>query len=252
VIRLWLVAIGLCLTGFPAPAQWLNYPTPGTPRTKDGKPDLTAAAPRTPDGKPDLSGIWRAATDKYLINLAADGIEVPMQPWAEALYKQRQDNNSKGRPTERCLPHGLPDFDALPVPIKLIQTPGMVVVLYEAYNHYRQIFTDNRPFTPDPQPTWLGYSSAKWEGDTLVVQTIGFNDLTWLDDGGHPHTEALRVTERFRRKDFGHMAIQVIVDDPKAYTKPWGATIPYDLLPDTELIEAVCANEKDLPHMVGK
>jgi hypothetical protein len=236
----------------PAAAQWLHYPTPGTPRTKDGKANLSAPAPRTREGKPDLSGIWRASTGKYLNNLAADGTEAPMLPWAEAVYKERRENNSKGRPSERCLPHGLPDFDALAIPIKFIQIPGQITVLYEAYNHYRQIFLDGRPFPKDPQPTWLGYSVGKWEGDALVVDTIGFNDETWLDDGGHPHTEALRVTERMRRKDFGHMEIQVIVDDPKAYTKPWGATIPYDLLPDTELIEAVCAYERDQPHMVGK
>jgi hypothetical protein len=128
----------------------------------------------------------------------------------------------------------------------------VIVVLYEAFNHYRQILMDGRPFPNDAQPTWLGYSVGKWEGDTVVVETRGFNDETWLDDGGHPHTEALHVTERMRRRDFGHMEIAVTVDDPKAYYKPWGVTIPYHLLPDTELIESICANEKDLPHMVGK
>jgi hypothetical protein len=247
-----LFAVLIFALAIPIPGQWLHYPDKGTPRTKDGKPNLAARTPRTPDGKPDLSGIWRASSGKYLVNLAADGIEVPLQPWAAALYKERQENNGKGRPSERCISHGLPDYDALAVPIKLIQTPGVIVVLYEAFNHYRQIFTDGRPFPEDRQPTWLGYSVGKWDGDTLVVETTGFNDETWLDDGGHPHTEALHVTERMRRKDFGHLEIRVTVDDPKAYTKPWGATIPYDLLPDTELIESVCSNEKDLPHMVGK
>lgn len=236
----------------PAAAQWLHYPTAGTPRTQDGQPNLSAPAPRTRDGKPDLSGIWRASTGKYLENLAADGVEVPFQPWAATVYKQRQEVNGMGRPSERCISHGLPDFEALAIPFKVIQTDGFIAVLFEAFNHYRQIFTDGRPFPEQREPTWLGYSVGKWEGDTLVVETIGFNDETWLDDGGHPHTDALHLTERIRRKDFGHMEIRVTVDDPKAYTKPWGATIPYDLLPDTELIEAICAHEKDAPHMVGK
>jgi hypothetical protein len=146
----------------------------------------------------------------------------------------------------------LPDYEALAIPFKLIQTTGEVAVLYEAFNHYRQIFIDGRAFPDEREPTWLGYSIGKWQGDTLVVDTIGFNDETWLDDGGHPHTEALHITERFQRKDFGHMEIAITVDDPKAYTKPWGVTIPYNLLADTELIEAICAHEKDMPHMVGK
>ena len=247
-----LLAVPLLVLAIPAAAQWIHYPTPGTPRTKDGNPNLSAPTPRTKEGKPDLTGIWAASTGKYLEDLGADGIEVPIQPWAAALYEQRRENNSKGRPSERCISHGLPDYDALPIPIKLIQTPGVIVVLYEAFNHYRQILMDGRPFPNDAQPTWLGYSVGKWEGDTLVVETRGFNDETWLDDGGHPHTEALHVTERMRRRDFGHMEIAVTVDDPKAYYKPWGVTIPYHLLPDTELIESICANEKDLPHMVGK
>jgi hypothetical protein len=208
--------------------------------------------PRTTAGKPDLSGIWRANTGKYLENLAADGIDIPMQPWARKVYEQRQENNGKGPPSERCISHGLPDYNALPLPIKFIQTHDQIVVLYEAFNHYRQIFLDTRPFPPDPQPTWLGYSVGKWQGDVLVVETTGFNDETWLDDGGHPHTGALRLQENIRRKDFGHLEMQITIDDPKAYTRPWGVTIPYELLPDTELIEAICSNEKDLPHMVGK
>jgi hypothetical protein len=126
------------------------------------------------------------------------------------------------------------------------------VILFEPFIDYRQIFTDGRKHPVDPQPTWMGYSVGKWEGDTLVVDTTGFNDRTWLDDGGHPHSDALHVTERFRRIDFGHMELGITIDDPKMYTKPWSATVPYNLLPDTELIEYVCENEKDLPHMVGK
>ena len=246
-----LVAILLAMAA--GSAQWIYVPTPGIPRTRDGKPNLAASAPKTADGKPDFSGIWRASDGKYLRNLASDIGEAPFQPWAAALYKERQANNGMGRPHERCLPHGVPDFETLAQPIKLVQTPGMIVMLFEAYNQYRQIFTDGRGHPKDdPQPTWLGYSVGKWEGETLVVDTIGFHDRTWLDDGGHPHSDALRVIERFRRRDFGHMEIQVTIDDSKAYTKPWGATIPYALLADTELIENICENERDATHLVGK
>ena len=242
----------LLLASVPLAAQWLHYPTPGMPRTPEGKPNLSAAAPKMPDGKPDLSGIWAAADNKYLQNLAADGIEVPFQPWAEKLYKERSENLGKGRPSERCLTHGVTDFDALGINWKIIQTPGMIAVLYEAYNHYRQIFLDGRPLPKPTQPAYLGYSVGRWEGETLVVETTGFNDVGWLDDGGHPQTEALHVTERFRRLDFGHMDLQLTIDDPKAYTKPWGPTLRLNFQPDDELMESICENEKDVPHMVGK
>ena len=242
----------LLLASVPLAAQWLHYPTPGMPRTPEGKPNLSAAAPKMPDGKPDLSGIWAAADNKYLQNLAADGIEVPFQPWAEKLYRDRSENLGKGRPSERCLTHGVTDFDALGINWKIIQTPGMIAVLYEAYNHYRQIFLDGRPLPKPTQPAYLGYSVGRWEGETLVVDTTGFNDVGWLDDGGHPQTEALHVTERFRRRDFGHMDLQLTIDDPKAYTKPWGPTLRLNFQPDDELMESICENEKDVPHMVGK
>jgi len=242
----------LLLASVPLAAQWLHYPTPGMPRTPEGKPNLSAAAPKMPDGKPDLSGIWAAADNKYLQNLAADGISVPFQPWAEKLYKERSENLGKGRPSERCLTHGVTDFDALGINWKIVQTPGMIAVLYEAYNHYRQIFLDGRPLPKPTQPAYLGYSVGRWEGETLVVETTGFNDVGWLDDGGHPQTEALHVTERFRRRDFGHMDLQLTIDDPKAYTKPWGPTLRLNFQPDDELMESICENEKDVPHMVGK
>jgi len=242
----------LLLASVPLAAQWLHYPTPGMPRTPEGKPNLSAAAPKMPDGKPDLSGIWASADNKYLQNLAADGIEVPFQPWAEKLYRDRSENLGKGRPSERCLTHGVTDFDALGINWKIIQTPGMIAVLYEAYNHYRQIFLDGRPLPKPTQPAYLGYSVGRWEGETLVVETTGFNDVGWLDDGGHPQTEALHVTERFRRRDFGHMDLQLTIDDPKAYTKPWGPTLRLNFQPDDELMESICENEKDVPHMVGK
>ena len=242
----------LLLASVPLAAQWLHYPTPGMPRTPEGKPNLSAPAPKMPDGKPDLSGIWASADNKYLQNLAADGIEVPFQPWAEKLYKERSENLGKGRPSERCLTHGVTDFDALGINWKIIQTPGMIAVLYEAYNHYRQIFLDGRPLPKPTQPAYLGYSVGRWEGEALVVDTTGFNDVGWLDDGGHPQTEALHVTERFRRRDFGHMDLQLTIDDPKAYTKPWGPTLRLNFQPDDELMESICENEKDVPHMVGK
>jgi hypothetical protein len=237
----------------PASAQWISLPLPGTPRTADGKPNLAAPVPKTRDGQPDLSGIWRAAEGRYLQNITDGLAEVPFQPWAATLYKERSDNLAKGRPTERCLPHGVPD--AMMVrsgPWKIVQTPGVTLILFEEMNHYRQVFVDGRTFPKDANPTWFGYSIGKWEGDAFVVETKGFNDQTWLDDPGHPHTDAMHVTERFRRRDFGHLEIDITIDDAKAYTKPWTVTARFDLLPDTELIENICENEKDAQHMVGK
>jgi hypothetical protein len=241
------------MTG-PAPAQWLKLPLPGTPRSPDGKPDLTALAPRASNGKPDLSGIWTADSGKYLENLAGAGVEVPIQPWAAAIYKERRDTLGSNKPQVRCLPHGVPDAMLVPgYPFKIIQTPGETVVLGEEFNQYRQIFTDGRALPVDPNPAWFGYSIGKWEGDTFVVETAGFNDGSWLDNGGHPHTDALHLTERFRRRNFGNMELEVTVDDPKAYPKPWKSTsVHFILLPDTELIEHLCENEKDAPHLLSK
>ena len=237
-----------------ASAQWLNLPLAGTPRNADGQPNLTAPAPKTSDGKPDLSGIWRAADGRLLGNLAANEPGgAPFQPWAAALYKERQDNLAKDRPSGRCLPHGVPD--AMMVrsgPFKIAQTPGVVFILYEEFNHYRQVFTDGRGLPKITNPAWFGYSVGKWEGDMFVADTIGFNDKSWLDDPGHPHTEALRVTEKFTRRDFGHLEIQITIDDQKAYTRPWTVNARFDLVPDSELIENICENERDTPHLVGK
>jgi hypothetical protein len=239
----------LLSTFAPLSAQWLHYPTPGMPRTPDGKPNLSAPAAKTRDGKPDLSGIWMAPEDKYFRDLATD---VPMLPWAEALYRSRKENLQKGHPSERCLGHGVTDYDTLATNRRIIQTPGIIAILFEGYNHYRQIFLDGRPLPETTQPSYMGYSVGKWEGDTLVVETNGLNDKGWIDMNGHPQTESTRVTERYRRRDFGHMELQLIVNDPTAYTKPWGATVPLLYVPDEELIESICENEKDLPHMVGK
>jgi hypothetical protein len=225
-------------------AQWLKLTTPGIPRLRDGKPNLTAPAPRTADGKPDFSGIWLTPTGKYLNNLAADGVVVPMQPWAEKLFKERLQNNARDRPSAACLPHSVTDFDAHITPRKILQSPSLVVMLFEGYHTYRQIFTDGRGLPKVVEPAWFGYSVGRWEGDTLVVDTIGINEKTWLDDSGHPHSDALHTIERFRRIDFGHMNVQITIDDSKAYTKPWTVSFGWDLLPDTELLDWVCENNK--------
>jgi hypothetical protein len=252
--RLRIVLPLLMLLGTPIAAQWLNYPTPDIPRTGDGKPNLSAAAPRAADGHPDFSGIWQAPnlSTRYLENLGADGAAIPMLPWAQKLYNERQADFAKDRPSGRCLPHSVTDFDAHHMPKKLIETKGVIVLLFESYHSYRQIFTDGRPLPRDLEPAWFGYSVGKWEGDTLAVDTVGINEKTWLDDGGHPHTDALHVIERFRRPDFGHMQVQLTIDDPKAYSRPWTVTIPWDYAADTELLDWVCENEKDVPHLVGK
>jgi hypothetical protein len=242
------MAMLLVMAG-PASAQWLKLPLPGTPRMPDGKPNLMAPAPRTPDGKPDLSGIWHA-DGRYLDNLAGDGVEIPMHPWAAAVYKQRLDTLGRDKPQLHCLPHGVPDAMLVPgIPFKIVQTPGELVVLYEEFNMYRQIFTDGRSLPKDPNPTWYGYSIGRWEGNTFVVETAGFKEGTWLDNGGHPHTDALHVTERLRRPNFGTLEMDVAIDDPKAYPKAWkSATVHFKLLPDTELLEHLCENERDAAH----
>lgn len=247
------IAIAALLACTFASAQWLNYKTPGIPRTPDGKPNLSAPAPKTPDGKPDIAGLWQI-DGLYVANIAKDlKGDVPFQPWAEALYKQRRANESKEDPTGYCIPGGVPRSDVVPYPFKIYNIPGVMLVLYEAVHSYRQIFTDGRELPKDPNPTWMGYSIGHWDGDAMVVETSGFNDHGWLDNNGRPATDALRVTEKFRRKDFGHMEIQVTVDDSKAYTKPWTVTLPYVLLPDTDLLEYVCnENNKDIQHLFGK
>jgi hypothetical protein len=238
----------------PAFAQWLEFPTPGVPRLPNGKPNLTAPAPKTPDGKPDFSGLW-APPMGYTGNIAKDlkPGEIPFQPWAEALYKHRQETQGKEDPQARCVLSGVPREHVVPYPFRILQPPGMVAILYEALHSYRQIFLDGRKLPKDPNPTWMGYSTGHWEGDTLVVESKGFVENNWLDNGGHPGTEAMRLTERFHRRDFGHIDLQMTIDDPKAYTKPWTVNLVFTAAPDNELIEYVCSeNEKDVDHLVGK
>jgi hypothetical protein len=246
-----MVAVGVVLPAC-ATAQWIGYPTPGIPRLPNGKADLTAPAPKAPDGHPDLSGIWVTTSNKWLVDIASDGIDVPFRPEARRIFDERQANNGKDRPSGRCTSHGVTDFNALPTPTKFVQTPKVTVILFESYNHYRQIMTDGRPLPADPEPAWLGYSIGRWDGDAFVVDTNGLSSKTWLDDGGHPHSDALKVTERFTRPDFGHLNIQETIDDPVMYTKPWSVTIAKRLVVDDELIEWICENEKDMAHMVGK
>ena len=237
----------------PLPAQWLDLQTKGIPRNKDGSPNLTAPAPRKPDGKPDLSGIWMVPGLKYLINIAADVKDVPFQPWAAAEYKKRVDNRGKDDPNNFCLPSIIPEKVAVTSPWKIVETPGLTMILYESRTIFRQIFTDGRALPKDPQPTWQGYSVGTWDGDTFVVESNGFNGKGWLDTNGHPVTDALHVIERYHRIDFGHMDVAITIDDPKAYTKPWTVTLNHFLMPDTELLDYQCReNEKSSQHYVGK
>src|SRR5579871_4369154 len=251
---LWIGCAAVAMASLGS-AQWLNYPTAGIPRDAKGKPNLSAPLPKKASGQPDLSGIWLVPGLKYLINIAADlkPGEVPFQPWAEAEYKKRRDNQGKDDPNNFCLPSGIPEKDAVTSPWKIVQTPGLVVILYESRTIFRQIFTDGRPLPTDPNPNWQGYSVGHWDGDTLVVETAGMNGKAWLDTNGHPVTDALKVTERFHRRDFGHMDLAITIDDPKAYTKPWTVNENPVLQPDDELIEYICEeNNRDVGHFVGK
>lgn len=271
------ITIALFLAGGIGSAQWLNYPVPGTPRTRDGKPNLTAAAPRAANGKPDLSGVWQvestpaaemkrlfgdlsgenvlgdssAAYSKYLVNILADfkPDEQPLRPEFVDILRQR---SKEVYPLTRCLPVGAPGDDLIPGPFKMIQTPELIVVRNEYENTFRQIYTDGRKVPADPEPLWLGYSVGKWEGDTLVVDTVGFNDKGWLDGMGHPRSEALHVTERFQRRDFGHLDMQVTIADPKVYTKAFTINFTELLVPDSDVTEYFCSeNERDRSHIEG-
>jgi hypothetical protein len=244
------------LCGAAAWAQWVNVPKGSIPRTPDGKPNLAAPAQKLPDGKPDLSGVWEPDANRYVRDIAADlkPGDVPFQPWAKTLYEERTDgSHSREDPDANCLPQGVPKINAAPAPWRIVQTPGYIVIVYEAFNLWRQVFLDGRQRARDLNPTWMGYSIGRWEGDTLVVDTAGFNGKAWLDQLGKPSTEALHVTERFRRKDFGHMDLRITIDDPKAYTRPWTVTQEVHLLPDSELLEFICnENNRDVAHLPGQ
>jgi hypothetical protein len=246
-------------------AQWANHPGRGVPRTSDGKPKLSVKPPRK-NGRPDLSGIWQAEPDpqgkpsgveyeinpRYFINIAADRQkpdDLPFQPWAADLFHQRLESQGIDDPLTRCVPPGAPAANTFPAPFKIIQTPELIAILYETETTFRQIFMDGRNHPVDPVPTMYGYSVGKWEGSTLVVESLGFKDRGWLDRMGHPHSERLRLIERFTRRDFGHMDLSITVDDPKTYTEPFTYTQRMRLLPDTELMEYFCSeNESDRSH----
>jgi hypothetical protein len=234
----------------------LNQPTVGIPRTPDGKPNLAAPTPRTPDGKPDLSGLWNKISPKYSRNIAADLKPEEIQPWARALVEQRREDLGKEYMNVQCVPLGPGYATAADSTgsemMKIVQTPGLIIILNPDLT-YRQIFLDGRALEPAPNPTWMGYSVGRWDGDTWVVESFGFNDRTWLDHDGHPHTEALRMTERYRRRNFGSLEIEVTLSDPAAYARPWTMAVRAQLAADTEMIEWVCnESSHNLERWIGK
>lgn len=268
---------GLVILILPAAllAQWPAYKAASAPRLPNGKIIMDAPAPRTADGHPDLSGIWdrgmvpgappqvpanvlgnnapkgpRPFQD--LPSLFPDGL--PLQPWAAELRRKRLADHSKDHPDAHCLPLNPVQLHSHPQPRKIIQTPDLVLILYEANDGIRQIFMDGRSLpNNDPDPWWYGYSIGHWEGDTLVVQTTGFKEPGWIDEEGTPITSAGRLTERFRRLNYGTLEIQITVDDPKTFTRPWTYKLNQRLMPDTELIEFVCLeNNTSLKHLVGR
>jgi len=255
-------------------SQWIRHPTPDVPRKPDGTPDLAAPAPRLPDGKPDLSGIWRPYNPSGCLpgrgsQFVECGLELggsplardlgadlpgglPYQSWAAALVKARVADDSRDDPHVRCLPDNPPRTWTLPHLTKVIHTPKLLVLLYEVNAMYRQIFLDGRALPIDPNPTWNGYSVGRWDSDTLVVETTGFRDDLWLDMNGSPLTSAARMMERIRRPDYGTLAIELTVDDPKAYTRPWTVSLRQTLAVDLELIDEFCLeNEKSYQRMIN-
>ena len=270
--RVLLGSVLIAIVSVPAVSigQWLRYPTADVPRNADGTPNLTAAAPRLPDGKPDFSGLWHVAmrnpcnaalnrfsgcTEIGGSPLARDlGVNLPgglpYQPWAAEIVKQRAADDSRDDPHVRCLPDNPPRHWGLPHLNKIVHTPKLLVVLYEVNAMYRQIFTDGRPLPEDPTPGWNGYSTARWEGDTLVVQTIGFRDNLWIDLHGSPMSDAAKMTERLRRPNYGTLEVEITVDDPKVYTRPWTVRMDQVIELDTDLIDEFCLeNEKSYERM---
>jgi len=277
-----LIVLGMIAAGAIAPmrAQWLNYPEPGTPLTKDGTPDLAAKPPRTTNGKPDLSGVWQIEPpqpgeigrlygdvgpgavvgddlrdqNKYFFNLFVDFKpgEEPLRPEAAAQTLKNRESIIGNSPVAHCLPYGLPNRYFNARPFKFFQTPAALVMYFELDGAFREIHTDGRKLPESPFPSWMGYSTGKWEGDTLVVDTAGFNDKTWLDVRGHPHSESLRVQERFRRRDFGHMDIQATIEDPIMLTKPVTVKFTVLLIPNSDVLENFCAEgERDQVYTRG-
>ncbi len=259
-----LTVIAFCAAVAPAAAQWIVYPSAGIPRLADGTPNLTAPAPRTADGKVDFSGMWQAArllpcddvnricTDLPISaqfgNIGA-GLPggLPYQEWVKARMAARTSGDD---PYTNCITPGGPRMHLLPTMKKFVQTPALLLMLNEYNTHYRQVFLDGRPLPVDPNPTWNGYSSARWEGDTLVINSVGYRDDQWLDARGSSLTNTAKVTERLRRPDFGRLQIELTVDDPKAYTAPWTVTLEQAIVVDTDMLDANCwENEKDVAEL---
>jgi len=277
VVTVAFVILGTAFASTQLAAQWVKYPTAGVPRKADGKVNMSAAAPRMTDGKPDFSGIWTTGesnvrrtagastpsesespgdasnirASRQMANLGVDlpgGL--PYQPWLVPIVKERTNNLAKDDPHIRCLPDNFLRAYGLPHLLKFVHTPSLLVVLNEMNAGYRQVFTDARPLPEDPTPSWQGYSSGKWSGDTLVIDTIGLRDDIWIDWNGSVLTQAAKVREQMRRPDFGHLEIQATVDDPKAYTKPWTVTLKQRIVVDAELIDEICLeNEQSLKHL---
>jgi hypothetical protein len=257
--RIVIAAVIWCaLASVSGHAQWLNYPTPGIPRLPNGRPDLSAPTPRTAENKPDLSGIWTKDTPgflDYFYDLAKDlkPGDVVMTPWARTIAEQRESRNHVDDPWGYCLaPPGVPRINVAAGAFKILQTPTMTALLYDldTGGTFRQVHTDGRPFPESPEPTWFGYSVGRWDGDALVVTTTGFRDGGWIDtQRGRPHSDALRVTERLRRLSIGRMEMEITIDDPKAYVKPWTVKVPFRLIADSELLQGSCdAHEKTMEH----
>src|SRR5579862_1356304 len=252
----------------PLAAQWLKYPTAGVPKMASGSPDLTAPTPKAADGKPDLSGLWgnmcplgngtvlcapEVAVPREFGDISR-GVKggLPYQPWAADLVKTRKAANGMDDPTTHCLPGGVAKLHTSALLRKIVQVPGLVVFLTERNASYRQVFTDGRPLPKDPNPSWNGYSTGHWEGDTLVVVSNGFQGGQWLDRAGSPLTEAAKIIEKFRRPNYGTLEIEMTIDDPEAYMKPWTIPIKQEIVLDTELLDYICLeNEKDAKHLVG-
>ncbi len=266
-VRASLIGALLAASVPPVAAQWLYLPTAGVPRTADGQPSLEAPAPRTAAGKPDFSGIWVSAALLpegcggdciEQMPLPADAVDLgrtvagglPLQPWAAEVSAKRTADNSKDDPHARCLPPNFPRAYSFPQYKKIVQTPDVIVLLHEFNASFRQIHLDGRPLPEDPEPTWNGYSTARWDGDTLVVDSVGYRDDSWLDLMGHPLTSRARITERITRPSYGTLAIELTVDDPGAYTRPWTATLEQSIVLDTEIMDQICLeNERSVRNM---
>jgi hypothetical protein len=257
---LMIVAVGAISA--PALGQWLDYPTPGVPRTPEGAPDLKAPAPRTAEGTPDFSGMWfanvpakdyctekdciqeeRMAREQINLGIKLDG-GLPYTEWSKGEMAIRRANGGREDPHTYCLPPNFPRAWTLPQYIKIVQTPSLMVLLHEFNAAYREVFMDGRPLPEDPNPTWNGYSTAHWDGDTLVIETNGIRDDMWLDIQGSPVTESARVTERLTRSNFGIMRVEIAVDDPKAYTRPWSVTVEMAVQVDTTMLEEICLDDE--------